>query len=322
MSTCFSVPRLILGEEADLDYIAAANHGDTQAIKAQRSRSFRRLPDAASHTATSQSATRRWGFDPAVAAAVVQHLAGYRLAFGTLMSVLFLATMALGWRLQSFIFPLRQEQFSKYTALLLFCVGPTLMMRYDIVPALLTAAVVLALIERHALLATFFFALGVAAKLYPPCSCRLGWRCSSGSQKWRGGLRCAYWRCSGLSLLVIGAMAVKGAALPPLSPSGLPSASALPAGVDSGGLLALPRWPASLSSSFGSYNAQGAGDAALTVLGAADLHHRARRRRSGFCLGAAASTPVPLSRGQALCAWTLAALLCNLCVTKYSRRSI
>ena len=36
----FEYTRLILGEEADLDYIAAANHGDTQAIKAQLRQKF------------------------------------------------------------------------------------------------------------------------------------------------------------------------------------------------------------------------------------------------------------------------------------------
>ncbi len=316
----FEYTRLILGEEADLDYIAAANHGDTQAIKAQLRQKFPPL--------TGRRFPYRYiavGYPPVGLLTLLlprlwaSTLAGYRLAFGALMSVLFLGTMALGWRLQKLCgSPLQKEQFYKYTALLLFCVGPTLMMRYDIVPALLTAAVVLALIERRALLATFFFSLGVAAKLYPALLMPtwLALLLGFSAMARRTALRVLA-VLTALSLLVIGAMVVKGAALPLVAER--ITFSVRPFQLESipGALLALPNWPASLSSSFGSYNAQGAlatrllpyweiliATTALAVAGLAFVWARRRRHFS------------PAEQGQALCAWTLTALLCNLCVTK------
>lgn len=316
----FEYTRLILGEEADLDYIAAANHGDTQAIKEQLRQKFPPLP--------SRRFPYRYiavGYPPVGLLTLLlprlwaSTLAGYRLAFGVLMSVLFLGAMALGWQLQRRCgSPLHREQFSKYTALLLFCTGPTLMMRYDIVPALLTAAVVLALIERRALLATFFFALGVAAKLYPallmPTWLALLFGFSGTAR--RTSLRVLA-VLLGLSGLVTGAMLAKGAALPLIAER--ITFSVRPFQLESipGALLALPGWPASLSSSFGSYNAQGTlatqllpywelliSAAALTVAGLAFFWARQRRHYT------------PAAQAQALCSWTLAALLCNLCVTK------
>lgn len=316
----FEYSRLILGEAADLDYIAAANLGDTQAIKQQLQQKF------------PQRSGRRFpyryiavGYPPVgllillLPRLFASTLAGYRLAFGVLMSVAFLAVMAVGWRLlQRCGSALGRTQWTKYTAILLFCIGPTLMMRYDIVPALLTAVVVVALIERRALLATACFLLGVAAKLYPalllPTWLALLFGFAGTARRTAGRMLAALALLGAVAVL---AMWARGATLP-LSAERI-TFSVRPFQLESipGALLALPQWPASLSASFGSYNAQSAlaarllpywelliSLAALSVAGLAFVW-AARRRHLA-----------PPEQGQALCVWTLTALLFNLCVTK------
>lgn len=316
----FEYTRLMLGEPADLDYIAAANHGDTPAIKKQLEEKFPPLPKGRfpfRYLAV--------GYPPVglltllVPRLWASTLSEYRLGFGVLMGALFLGTMALGWRLQRHCaVPQSYERFCKDTALLLFCVGPTLMMRYDIVPALLTAAVVLALIERRALLATTCLVLGVAAKLYPalllPIWLALLYGFSGTARRTAGRMLLALFS---LLALVGPAVLARGPALPLVAER--LTFSVRPFQLESipGALLALPRWPASLSASFGSFNTDSALAVRLlpywelliyaAVLAISGLAYVWARRRRHYD---------PSAQAQALCVWTLTALLADLCVTK------
>ena len=316
----FEYTKLILGEPADLHYIAAANLGNTAAIEAQLQQKFAARPGG--HSPYRYIAV---GYPPVGLLAlllprlVTSTLHGYRLVFGALMSVFFLCTMALGWRMaRRSGYDLSSAQWHKYTALLLFCVGPTLMMRYDIVPALLTAAVVAALSERRALLATACLLLGIAAKLYPALLLPTWLALLLG---FSGPARRTAWRMVGAlaatGAVIALALLLRGGAIPLWAER--ITFSVRPFQVESvpGALLALPGWPGSLASSFGSFNAQSAlagwllphwdlliTATALSVAGLAYVW--ASRRR----------TASPEEQGRALAVWTLVALLLNLCVTK------
>jgi len=316
----FEYSRLILGEPADLHYIAAANLGDTAAIEQQLKDRFAARPGSASRYRYIS-----FGYPPVGLLAlllprlVTSTLHGYRLVFGALMSLFFLGTMAVGWRLSRRAgHYLLQAQWDKYTALLLFCIGPTLMMRYDIVPALLTAAVVAALSARRALLATVCLLLGVAAKLYPalllPTWLGLLLGFAGPARQTAGRVVAALLAVAaltGLSLLV------RGGAIPlwaerltfdvrPFQVESLP-----------GALLALPGWPGSLTASFGSFNAQS--ELARRLLPYWSLLSTGVAVASGALAYLWASRRRHASQKEQSCAlvvWTLVALLLNLMVTK------
>lgn len=316
----FEYTKLILGEPADLHYIAAANLGDTAAIEEQLRQKFAARPGG--HSPYRYIAV---GYPPVgllvllLPRLVTSTLHGYRLVFGALMSALFLGTMALGWRLaRRGGSGLTSAQWQKRTALLLFCVGPTLVMRYDIVPALLTAAVVAALGERRALLATAGLLLGVAAKLYPALLLPTWLALLLG---FAGPARRTAWRMvaalGGAGAVIALALLVRGGAIPLWAER--ITFSVRPFQVESvpGALLALPGWPESLAPSFGSFNAQSTLASRMlphwdllitaTALAVAALAYVwASRRRAAS----------PEEQSRALGVWTLVALLLNLCVTK------
>lgn len=165
----FEFSRLILGEDADLGHIARQTMGDTNA----------NLTDLQARVKPGPGLRLPYrdvsvGYPPVgVLAMLVPRLAvstlpAYRLAFGFMMGALYLLTLALGWRLaRRCNLPLAKEEWLWRGLMLLLAVGPIIISRFDVVPALLTLCVVLFLAEQRPYLAGLFFVAGVAAKMFP-----------------------------------------------------------------------------------------------------------------------------------------------------------
>lgn len=324
----FEITRLILGEDADLNYIAQQSLGDVQGV----------LADLRYRTQQSTGLRLPYrdvviGYPPVGIAVMLiprlfaSTLASYRIAFGLLMGAFFLLSLWLGMRISERLSennksnerPEIVQHWLGRGAAMVACIGPTLVMRYDIVPALLCAAVVLFLIERRALLATLCILIGAAAKMYPllllPTWLLLLYGFGQGAR--RTSVRI------GSLLVAVGVGAVAAALL--LFRGNLPLLhdvlvfQARPFQLESvvGSLLVAAGGASSIVASFGSFNADTPlarllvpyWDLAMTLallgVACAALRWALRHRQLA-----------PAEQGRALVAWTMAALLVLLCMTK------
>lgn len=330
----FENTRLILGEQADLNFIAQQSLGDVSAVLAD----LRYRTQGPAHMRLPYRDVVI-SYPPVGIAVmllprlVASTLAGYRMAFGVLMGAFFLLSLWIGIRISERLQEpgnisgeIKSNERSAITehwmargAAMLACIGPTLIMRYDIVPALLCAAVVLCLIERRALLATVCILVGAAAKMYPLLLLPtwLALLFGLGQTARRTAVRVV----AQLAAISIGA--VTAALL--LVRGDLPLLhdvlvfQARPFQLESvlGSLLVAISGASAIMASFGSFNVDTPlarllapywdfGMAAALLAVAALAFRWARRHRQ---LG-------PAAQGRALVAWTVAALLVLLCATK------
>lgn len=156
----FEWTRLILGERADLGYIAANTMGDVAANRRNLDEVTRRLPGVRLPYRDVQPGYPPVGLLLILAPRLVAGtLPAYRLVFAVLMGLLYLGTLAVGLRLarRAGVAPAPSAWWWRGAALL-FAIGPIITQRFDLVPAFITAC---------ALLCALFVALGAAAKMYP-----------------------------------------------------------------------------------------------------------------------------------------------------------
>jgi hypothetical protein len=163
---------LMVGRPGDLAFIARKSQGDPQAALARLQPLVRpgpgwRLP------------YRDFPVEyPPVPLAlmlaprlVVESLPAYRVALAACLGLLFLATCWVGARLAACLAPPGAEPVSERVwrrmAWLALAMGPLLVARFDLLPALLVAAALYALARRRDLLAGALAGLAVMTKLYP-----------------------------------------------------------------------------------------------------------------------------------------------------------
>jgi hypothetical protein len=164
----FEDSKLLLGEEADLRYIASKRQGnledDVRDVEARvRPGAGLRLP------------YRDFPFEypPVVLAVMVlprlvaSDLASYRLAYGVLAAVLTLLACAVGARLCDTLGERAPTRPWRRMALLVLALGPILVSRVDPLPALLVTCALLCLAEDRPLASGVFAGVAFLAKLYP-----------------------------------------------------------------------------------------------------------------------------------------------------------
>lgn len=330
----FELTRLILGEQPDLEFIAQQSLGDVQAVRADLRH---RIQGPARVRLPYRDVVV--GYPPVGIAVmllprlVASTLAGYRIAFGALMGLFFLFSLWLGMRISERVQSpndisgdIKSNEKSQIVqrwlgrgAAMLACIGPTLVMRYDIVPALLCTAVVLCLIERRALLATLCILLGAAAKMYPllllPTWLALLFGLGQAARRTAlrvGALLAAVAVAAGLAALLL----VRGQ-LPLLHDVLVFRARPFQLESVLGSLLIAMSGPSAIVASFGSFNADTplaralapywdlGMVAALLAVALGALRWALRHRQLS-----------PEAQGRAVVAWTVAALWVLLCTTK------
>ncbi len=317
----FEISRLVLGETYDLRYFVK----DEKGVSEQDRAALRQKLSARSgiHLPYRDFVV---GYPPLgvltmlVPRLFVSSLPAYRVAFGAFMSALYLVALWLGWRIAQRCFgPTSNQRWLKQGALLLFCIGPTLVMRYDILPVVLVAGALLCLVERRAILASICMLLGMAAKMYPLLilptwmALLLGFGGAARRTAWRAGAFLALVACAAL-----GAILVVSPEIHPLFADPWVFL-ARPLQIESiiGSVLVAVGGPAAIVESFGSFNvdtvwagqlapywdaAMGMG---LLVLALFAYFWAARRRQLS-----------PQAQARAICAWSVAALLLLLATTK------
>lgn len=160
--------RVVLGEEADAAYIAGrrgdATEADVALVRAElaQRRGWRTLGEAS------------LGYPPLAAPLMLlprlfaDTLGGYRVAFAVIISLMYLGAWALALRIAARLrLGLEPRRILSRAALLTACCGPILVGRFDLLPALLTAAALWALLGDRPLLAGILLLCGAGAKLYP-----------------------------------------------------------------------------------------------------------------------------------------------------------
>jgi hypothetical protein len=163
----FEYTRAILGESADLGYIAQQHHGDVAAslrdLEARMARApatgwrlpYRDVPIEYPPVAVVYMLV------PRVLSAT---LGGYRVAFGALAAL----TWLVGWWLARRVFPsVPSEVLWRRALFATLAAGSILVRRLDVLPAALAFAAFALVAGRRAFAAGVVVALGAAAKLYP-----------------------------------------------------------------------------------------------------------------------------------------------------------
>jgi uncharacterized membrane protein len=164
----FEDSRLLLGESADLEYLARKRQGDfatdlRDVAAGVRPGSAPRVP------------YRDFPFEypplPLVVMALprifASSLAGYRVAFGVLAALLTLGAAWIGVILSGELGAERPKDPWRRMALLVLALGPVLVSRFDALPALLVALAVLFLVRHRTFAAGLVAGAAVMAKLYP-----------------------------------------------------------------------------------------------------------------------------------------------------------
>jgi len=99
---------------------------------------------------------------------LVDSLSGYRLSFGLWMACLMLVTVLLAWRIRNRgNSQVSLGKVSQRAFWLCLAIGPLLVIRFDILPALLTVLSVECLLARRLGLSGFTLGLATTAKVYP-----------------------------------------------------------------------------------------------------------------------------------------------------------
>ena len=164
----FEDSRLLLGEDADLEYLAKKRQGDFAKDLADLTAKVR--PGSAPRVPY-----RDFPFEypplPLVVMALprlfASSLAAYRLAYGILAALLTLAAAAVGVALCNELGADRPKDPWRRMALFVLAMGPILVSRFDALPALLVALAVLLLVRDRFFVAGLFAGAAVMAKLYP-----------------------------------------------------------------------------------------------------------------------------------------------------------
>lgn len=312
----YEYSRLMLGEEADLAYVATRQLGDPRAALARLQGAVRAGPGG-------RLPYRDFPFEypPVPLAAILlprlfaSTLPVYRAVFGALMGLCALAAALLGARLAQRLEPDGAETAARRALLYLLAFGPLLVARFDALPVLLTTGALVLVCTGRPLRGGALLGIATMAKLYPLLLLApwLALLLARGREGLREGARL----CAGT---VLGAGA---AALPFLLACPGPFAHSVslygerPFQIESlvGGALLVARGAAAVIGSFGSYNANAPEALAsawtlvlpgLLVLLAAGAYAQEKRAQS----------PDQASRIARLCAWTAAALACILCASK------
>ena len=164
----FEDSRLLLGEDADLAYLAKKRQGDFEKDLADLTSKVRpgssfRLP------------YRDFPFEYPPLPLVVMTLprlfagtlAGYRLAYGILAALMTLGACALGVRLCRELGARGPPDPWRRAALLVLAMGPVLVSRFDPFPALLVVAAVWLVVRDRSFLGGLCAGAAIMAKLYP-----------------------------------------------------------------------------------------------------------------------------------------------------------
>jgi len=163
----FEYTRAILGEAADLPYIAQQHHGDVAAGLRDLEQRLARAPSTGWRLPYRDVPVEY----PPVAVVymliprlVSATLGGYRVAFGALAAL----TWLVGWWLARRVFPsLPEEVLWRRALFATVAAGSILVRRLDVLPAALAFAAFALVATRRAFAAGVVVALGAAAKLYP-----------------------------------------------------------------------------------------------------------------------------------------------------------
>lgn len=337
----YEFSRLILGEEPDQAFIAGQFMGDTKAtmegLRAQIRPGGRiRLPYRDVSV----------GYPPVGVLAmlaprlVAGTLPGYRVAFGAFMGALYLLALAIGWRLArrcGLAWDARRWLWQG--AAVLACIGPILVSRFDMVPALLTLCAVYFLAKNRALPAGLFILLGAGAKMYPlllvPCWLALLYGLGGEARRCAARLLLGF---AVLGLCGVGLLALRSGASLPIIGDALLFRSR-PFQIESlvGSMVLAARGATAVVGSFGSHNVasplcswlaprwEAMMLSVLLLLAALAgwwaSRHRARLATADLAamgLPAADLTATDLAarQAQALCLFTTTSLLVALCTSK------
>jgi hypothetical protein len=306
---------LMLGRPADLGYVARKSQGDPAAALARLQPLVRpgpgwRLPYR-DFPVEYPPLPLALMLAPRL---VADTLPAYRVAFYACMGILFLVTCWLGARLgQALGTQPRPDPVWRCMGWAALAIGPLLCARFDLLPALLTAAALWGLARRRDVLAGAALGLAVMTKLYP-----LLVALPAGALLWGAGQRARLARLAGVA-----ALAGLAGAAPFLLTAPGPFLRAIfvygdrPLHFESllGALVLVVNGPAAVVGSHGSHNVATApwlrwiADAALWT---ALLALSAAALRRGAGLRQAAAGPV----AGAAVRWVFAALAVLLCLSK------
>jgi hypothetical protein len=164
----FEDSRLLLGEDANLQYLAGKRQGDAAKNLAELTAKVRAGP-------APRLPYRDFPFEypplPLLVMALprlfASSLAGYRLAYGLLAALMTLAACGLGVLLSRELGPRAPKDPWRRVALLVLALGPILVSRFDALPALLVAAALLLVLRDRFFVAGLALGAAVMAKLYP-----------------------------------------------------------------------------------------------------------------------------------------------------------
>jgi len=164
----FEDSRLTLGEEADLRYLAGKRQGDTDRALADLTARVRPGPAL-------RMPYRDFPFEypPLPLALMVlprlfaSTLVGYRLAYGVIAALMMLASCALGVRLCRDLGARGPPDPWRRMALFTLAMGPILVSRFDVLPALLVVGALLLVVRDRLFAAGLCAGAAVLTKLYP-----------------------------------------------------------------------------------------------------------------------------------------------------------
>jgi hypothetical protein len=172
----FNYADLMLGHAADFDYLAHKEQGDPAAAQARLRQSI--TPDGRARLPYRDFPVE---YPPVPLALMllprllVSDYAGYRIVFSACTGALFLLTVWLATRLVAASRPPNLDSAQavvwRRSAWLLLAIGPILCQRFDILPAALVAAGLVAVAERRDRWAGVAFGLATMTKLYPLLLC-------------------------------------------------------------------------------------------------------------------------------------------------------
>lgn len=330
----YEFSRLILGEEPDQAFIAGQFMGDTKAtmegLRAQIRPGGRiRLPYRDVSV----------GYPPVGILAMLaprllaSTLPGYRIALGAFMGALYLLALLIGWHLARRCgLASDAGRWLWQGGVVLACIGPIIVSRFDMVPALLTLCAVYFLAAHRTLPAGLFILAGAGAKMYPlllvPCWLSLLY--GLGGEARRCAVR-LFLGFAALALLGVGLLALRslqaGASLPIIGDALL--FRARPFQIESlvGSMVLAVQGATAIVGSYGSHNVASPLASWLAprwevlmllalLLLAALAGRWAARHRARLVSAPMSSVAVSAQQTQALCLFTTASLLVVLCTSK------
>jgi len=164
----YEYSRIVLGEDADIEYLIQNSMGDREGKRARLVAGIR--PGQRYHVPYRDFDP---GYPPVTMVVTLlprlfaSTLAGYRVVLGALLLGLYLLCLAAGFRLARAMrldYPL--ADWTRRGALLLLAIGPICFIRLDLVPTLLVLWTVVSLVEERPFRAFLCSLLAIGAKLY------------------------------------------------------------------------------------------------------------------------------------------------------------